>query len=141
MLFCCRLPWLGWLPEPLFASILGIRPAFVSRVSNANVLQRSSCHGATQILCQRQLLLFGKALRSPHDHPMHVSSFIPGSLELATSRYVRRVGRPRREWITNVRNRAFQFVNGHRELTRLVQNPHVWHDTIYSLFVHAPPGV
>ena len=32
---------------------------------------------ATQILSEGQLLLFGKALRSPHDHPTHVSSFIP----------------------------------------------------------------
>ena len=99
--------------------ILGITPSFISRVSNAHVLQRASCVAATQILLQRQLILFGKALRFPYDHRMHSSSFIHGSLQAATSKYVRRVGRPRREWVTEVRNKAFQIVNGHRELVRI----------------------
>ena len=88
--------------------ILGIPPAFISRVSNAEVRRQAHCHAATDLLLHRQLLLFGKAFRSPLDSPMHSNSFIPGTLQPVTNAYVRRVGRPRHEWITEVRNKAFQ---------------------------------
>ena len=122
--------------------ILGIPPAFISRVSNAEVRRQAHCHAATDLLLHRQLLLFGKAFRSPLDSPMHSNSFIPGTLQPVTNAYVRRVGRPRREWITEVRNKAFQFVGDHREIARLVRNPFVWrHAVCQFLRVHAPPGV
>ena len=122
--------------------ILGIPPAFISRVSNAEVRRRARCHAATDMLLQHQLHLFGKAYRSPWDSPMHFNSFIPGTLQPITDAYVRRVGRPRREWITETRNKAFHFLGGHCEITRLVQNPVVWHRTVGQLLpVHAPPGV
>ena len=60
--------------------ILGIAPAFLSRIANANVLRRAGCYAAATILQQRQLLLLGKALRPPHENFMHCTSFIPGSL-------------------------------------------------------------
>ena len=78
-------------------SILGILPAYVSRISNADVLQGSKCRPAPEIILQPQMLLFGKALRAASDHPLNQSTFIKGTTEPATNRYVRRVGRPRRE--------------------------------------------
>ena len=111
-------------------SILGIPPAFISRVPNAEVLRRACYPAATDMLLKRQLLLFGKVLRSAYDHPLHNSAFIRGTLQPATSMYVRRVGRPRREWVTFVRDKACQFLKSHREITRLVQNPHVWNHTV-----------
>ena len=123
-------------------SILGIPPAFISRVSNMEVLRTASYISATDMLLKRQLILFGKALRSPFDHPFYVCAFIPASLQRATSACVSRVGRPRRERVTHVRDKAFQFFEGHYEIARLVQNPHVWHRTVCQLLpVHAPPGV
>ena len=80
--------------------ILGIAPAFLSRISNANVLRTAGCHAAGTMLLQRQLLLLGKALRPSHENFMHCTSFIPGSLQSTTSRYVRGVGRLRRECVT-----------------------------------------
>ena len=41
--------------------ILRIPPAFISRVSNAEVLRRAHYRAATYLLLQRQLLLFGKS--------------------------------------------------------------------------------
>ena len=121
--------------------ILRIPPAFISRVPNAEVLRRARCHTATDMLLQRQLL-FGKALRCPFDHVMHQTAFIPGSLQPATSRFVRRVGRLRREWVTEIRNKVFEVLDGHRELARLVQNPLVWRQTVCrAIRVHAPPGI
>ena len=57
---------------------------FVSRVPNTAVLHRACCNAASDMLVQRQLLLFGKVLRSPLDHTLHVSAFIPGTLQPAT---------------------------------------------------------
>ena len=122
--------------------ILGIRPTSVSRISNACVLLCAGCQAATDVLLKRQLLLFGKVLRYPVELSMHQMSFIPGTLQPATSRYIRRVGRPRREWISEVRNKAYEFGDGHREVTRLAQNPLVWRDLVSrAISVHAPPGV
>ena len=70
---------------------------------------------AAHILLQRQLLLFGKALRLPYDDLMHSSSFIHGSLQATTSKYVRRVQDVNGLRTKEVRNKAFQIVNGHRE--------------------------
>ena len=91
----------------------GIPPSFISRVPNTAVLHRARCSAASDMLVQRQMLLFGKVLRSPLDNRMHVSACIPGSIQPATSRYVRRVGRPRREWVSEVRSSVFQHVGGH----------------------------
>ena len=133
----------GWQRQNrCLRSILGIPPAFTSGVSNMEVLRTASYISATDMLLKRQLLLFGKALRSLLDDPLHVCAFIPGSLQPATSACVRRAGRPRREWVTHVRDKVFQFFEGHYEIARLVQNPHVWHRTVCQLLpVHAPPGV
>ena len=106
-----------------------------SRVPNAEVLRRACYPAATDMLLKRQLLLFGKVLRSAYDHPLHNSAFIRGTLQPATSMYVRRVGRPRREWVTFVRDKACQFLKSHREITRLVQNPHVWNHTVCQFYL------
>ena len=79
--------------------IIGVTPAVISRVSNADVLQKARHRQLTLTLRKRRLQLFGKVLRSPEGHPLRVVSLIPRTLEPATNRYVRRVGRPRREWV------------------------------------------
>ena len=68
--------------KPLIC-ITGIPHPFLSRVPNTAVLHRASCSATS--LIQRQLLLFGKVLRSPLDHPLHVSAFMPGTLQPARS--------------------------------------------------------
>ena len=59
-------------------------------IPNTAVVHRARCNAASGMLVQRQLLLFGKVLRSPLEEPWHVSAFMPGTLQPA-SRYVRRV--------------------------------------------------
>ena len=76
--------------------IVGIKPSFISRVSNLEVLQRSGHTLATTLLDRRQLQLFGKVLRSPETHPLRAISFIPGTNRPLTERFVRRRGRPAR---------------------------------------------
>ena len=78
--------------------ITGIKPSFVSRVSNATVLQRAGQAELRQQLLKQQLLLYGRIARSPNGDVLRQLTFIPNSVQAATSRYVRRVGRPRNEW-------------------------------------------
>ena len=80
-------------------AIVGIRPSYESRVSNVEVLRKCNRRPATEILLERQLILFGKALRAPEGHPLRTASFTPGTDQPATNRYVRRQGRPCLEWI------------------------------------------
>ena len=79
--------------------ILGIKPAFISRVSNKCVLQQALHPSATQILRIRRLQMFGQILRAPPAHPMRRACFINNTLWPVTEQFVRRVGRPRKEWV------------------------------------------
>ena len=92
----------GGVQNKFVRSILGTKPAYYSRVSNADVLGRSGHTKATTLLLRRQLLLYGKILRTPEQHPMRKAAFLHGSSYPATSKYVRRSGRPRKEWVSSV---------------------------------------
>ena len=79
--------------------IIGVKPSFISRISNASVLQRTHHTLSSTQLLKRQLQLFGKVIRSPESHPLRQISFTPGTELPLTSRYIRRKGRPAKEWI------------------------------------------
>ena len=79
--------------------IVGIPPAYRSRVSNATVLTRTSYKAATELLRKKRLQLFGKVLRAPPNHPLKRACFIPNTFVPVTDHFVRRVGRPCREWV------------------------------------------
>ena len=82
--------------------ILGIKPAFISRVSNAAVLERAHHRAASEILRKRRLLIIGKVFRAPPGHPMRSCCFIGSSTHPASEQFVRRVGRPSKDWTTEV---------------------------------------
>ena len=44
-----------------------------------------------------------------------LTTFVPGTLQTAAGRYVRRVGRPRKEWFTAVLPEAFRRLHGNAE--------------------------
>ena len=75
--------------------ILRIPPAFYSRVSNKIVMERAGHITASRLLLERQLVLLGKVIRAPQGSPLQTATFIPNSSPPATTRYFRRVGRPR----------------------------------------------
>ena len=79
--------------------IVGIKPSHFSRVSNADVLERCGHVSATSLLRKRQSQLLRKVLRSEEGHPLRTASFIPGTNYPLTERYVRRRGRPHKEWV------------------------------------------
>ena len=82
--------------------ILGVKPAFISRVSNIAVLNKAHHRAASDILRKRRLILLGKVFRSPQDHPMRSCCFIGSSTHPASGQFVRRVGRPSKGWTQEV---------------------------------------
>ena len=99
--------------------ILHIQPSFLSRVSNKSVLERAGVAKASETLVSLQLVHLGKLIRAPEGSVLKKVSFIPGTLQTAADRYVRRVGRPRKEWITSVLSEAWRRTGGNSQ--RLIQ--------------------
>ena len=112
-------------------SILHIPPSFLSRIPNEVVRQRANCRCFSKLLVDRQLMLLGAVLRSPEQSPLQTVSFIPGTLQPATSRYVRRVGRPRKEWVPTVMNSAYQMA-GESGLLTTAKSEAAWRQMVRS---------
>ena len=112
--------------------IWGIPPAYYSRVSNAKVLQLAHCSKASELLMRRQLVLFGKVVRAPQDHPLRASSLIGNTWQPATSQYVRKVGRPRKEWITTVSREAFKRFGPMHVVAPMTQNAAGWKQKVHE---------
>ena len=72
------------------------------RVSNAVVFGRAGVRSLSEQLLKQQLLLLGKVAHSPDDGPLRRDTFVPGSLQPQIGRFVRRVGRPRQNWTSEL---------------------------------------
>ena len=69
--------------------ILGIAPAYFSRVSNLKVLEQAGEVSFDKQLLQSQLILYGRVVRAPDTDPIRKLTFIAGTTEPATNRFVR----------------------------------------------------
>ena len=103
-----------------------MQPPFYSRISNATVLATAGCFKLTTQLEKRQLLLLGQILRSPADGPLKRVSFIPNTLWPATEQFVRRRGRPAKEWIKDTMDRARRFFGMSDDVSSLAMNEQLW---------------
>ena len=106
--------------------------SILSRTSNAEVWQRSAQVPMSKLLDRKQLLLLGKILRCHPNHPLRQVSFEPGTYTAATSRYLRWVGRPRKEWIPEVFSLALSFTGSTRNLLFFVQNEKQWRQLVLN---------
>ena len=77
-------------------------PSYYSRVRNSTLLSRAGVIPFPKKLLQNKLLLLGKVARSPEGSTLRNSTFIHDSLRPQVGRYVRRVGRPRLDWFSQV---------------------------------------
>ena len=109
--------------------ILGIQPAYLSRISNAEVLRRAGILTASEVLAKQQLDQLGMVLRADVESPLHTAAFTPGTMEAATSHFVRRVVRPRKEWIPTVCKKA-QYRTGNVNLYALAADEKTWKRSI-----------
>ena len=112
--------------------ILNIPPSYISRISNAIVLQRAGAESASDQLRKRQLLQLGKISRSPPDSALRGASFILGTDFPATDRYVRWIGRPCQECIRMVMPEAMRLTSSSLRLSHLVSEKRAWKTLVYS---------
>jgi len=112
--------------------IIGVLPAYVSRVSNAIVLQRSSYIPATRLLQKRRLQQFGKILRSPEGHPLRTATFVPNTTIPRTEQYVRRVGRPCKEWTKEVIHETTFLFGSLEAASTIAMHKESWNDALFD---------
>lgn len=86
----------------------------------------------TQTLAKQQLVLLGKAARAPEASLLRTSAFRPRTPIPATSRCVRKVGRPKSEWVPLVCRMALSLLGSAATLERLIKT-----DTDWKSFVHS----
>ena len=106
--------------------ILGISHSYYSRVSNAEVLRRSGAKLATDLLVEQQLTQLGKILRAPQTSALHSTTLTAGTLQPATSHYIRRRGRPRKEWAPTVLQEAYKRKHHQENLYEVASSRQMW---------------
>jgi hypothetical protein len=88
--------------------VLGIPAAFVSRISNKDVFAKGETMPMSEQILQRQGNLLGKIAASPVSSPLRSCTFVGTSLQPRVGRFVRRIGRPRQDWTSEVLKAAEQ---------------------------------
>ena len=106
--------------------VAGIKPSYISRVPNVEVLRATGHHLATDLLQQWQIQLLGRVMRAPEGHPLRVASFVPCSNQPATERYVRRVGRPSMEWVPEMLKIACSRPGSLEAVEAAASSQHAW---------------
>ena len=100
--------------------------AFLSRISNAEVLRRAgSPKLLTDTIKDVQVAQLGRVLRSSPQQPLRKAAFAHG-LSPVVSHYIRRVGRPRREWVPTVLEEAQRRCSGRGDLEILASDEKTW---------------
>ena len=82
--------------------ILRIPPAYLTRVSNAKVLEKAKVQSLSEPLLHRQLLLLGKAATSMDGSPMRSDTFKEGGIIPQMGSFIRKKGWPRQDWTTQL---------------------------------------
>ena len=99
--------------------VLGIAPAFLSRISNATVFARAGILSFSSQLLKQQLHLFGKVALSPEGSPLRSNTFVDNSLMPLIGHFVRKVGRPRQNWTSQLIAEGVSRLGHHRFHTLL----------------------
>ena len=86
--------------------ILNVSAAYISRVSRRNVFARAGVTPASEQVMQRQLSLFRRVGKSEAGSVLRRNTLTGSTANPIIGSYVRRVGRPRLDWSTQVRNEA-----------------------------------
>ena len=95
--------------------IAGVKPSWISRVSNQTVRESLKCDPLSSLLLQQQLLYFGNLARRPND-VMRNSVFQPSSIQIRSLPGPRPRGRPRTTWATAVYETSLNIAGGQQAL-------------------------
>ena len=78
--------------------------------------------------------LLGKVIRAPESNPLRSVSFAPGRWLPATDRYVRRQGRPSKEWIPEVLKLSWRIFGSMQKVEELSANAQAWNAALQIHF-------
>ena len=109
--------------------ILNIKASYVSRVSNASVLEQAGENPLASQLLQQQLLLYGWLVRAPENDPLRTLTFAPGTTDLVTNLFIRRVGRPRNEWAVMLQRECWKMCPS---FNRTIHIEREWRRAVYE---------
>ena len=108
---------------------IGVAHSYISRVSNASVLQQAGRRPLTQELLRRQLMLYGKVAMMDDDAPQRRVLFEASSICLVASCFRRGRGRPRQQWPQCVHGHAVRAAGSNDDLAALLvveRSPKSW---------------
>ena len=111
-------------------AIWGIKPSYVSRISNARVLEATGQHPLTTTLQKQQLLLYGTVARHRPGNLMRDATFARRSLRPAVDVFIRKVGRPRLAWASEVGKLALAAAGGLQKLDEAVVDEKLWRNVV-----------
>ena len=112
-------------------SILGIKPSYVSRVSNAKVLEQLGATPLSRILLEQQLGYFGRLARRPATCPARQLVFNQ-DLGLKAPDFERRRGRPNAEWASHVYKIAQSIFETEETFYACLIDGKAWREAIRS---------
>ena len=82
--------------------VLSVPAAFVSRVSNATVYSKACMALFSQQVVKHQMFFLRKVAMEPEGKPLRRDTFVGASLDPLVGHYIRRPGRPRQDWTTEL---------------------------------------
>ena len=106
--------------------ILNIPPAFVCRISNKSVLDKSGQTPYTLQLLRHQLLWFGKVGRAPNHDFTRMLTFQNDTVRSATISLKRRRGRPNNDWATCLYERISPYFTSDVSIMEHARDPQKW---------------
>ena len=90
------------------------------------MLARSGHTLASNLLDKKQVQLFGNILRVDSERPLKRACFIPNTCVPVTDQYVRRVGRPGKEWVRELVQEAIAVFDNMEAASAAVQDKTSW---------------
>ena len=102
--------------------ILGIPAAYISRVSNSDVLRAAGARPLSKQLLERQLRLFGRLALHTGSVDMRATVFLDGSAHAVGPPQHRRRGRPRTTWLDYIRREALSIAGGEGVLSTMLES-------------------
>ena len=102
--------------------ILGVPPAYYSRVPNKTVVGMANAKTLSQKLCIHQLFLFAHIARRQTGDTLRDAVFVPDMLRLREANLPRKRGRPRATWAGAVYATALSAAGGEQPLEAMMRD-------------------
>ena len=97
-------------------------------------MKRAGCRTAGENLLKQQLLQFGKTLRAPPSSSLFTSAFHPHTKQPIVSHYIRRVGRPSKEWVPEILKQAWCIFGGTLQVQNFNTSKDAWNNALFNHF-------